>query len=302
MNTNKISLKQIVECLVIITCVIFSTFAVAEDLFHQQTLRIGFHRPSFHDYSREDLEISVKILTEEMGKELGIETNVTIYEDMKSMNADFEKGTINLIFASPLLIANEVDNSLLADGFKMIPSGGTADRLVILTRKNEGLDNFKSLRNKKLGLVENDPTSDLYVNFLSQSNFKKDYQNSLKLMPREKKSHQVILKLFFGQIDVTCVYENFYQTTAELNPQILDRVQIIEHIDGILQGAGFFHKNVDPAFRERVINAAIKLNTYPRGRQFLEIFKTEEALRAIPSDLTVTKKLFNDYLHLKKIK
>lgn len=302
MNTNKISLKQIVECLVIITCVIFSTFAVAEDLFSQKNLRIGFHRPSFHDYSREDLEISVKILTEEMGRELGIETNVTTYEDMKSMNADFENGTINLIFASPLLIANEVDNALLADGFKMIPSGGTADRLVILTRKNEGLDNFMSLRNKKLGLVENDPTSDIYVNFLAQSNFKKDYQNSLKLMPREKKSHQVILKLFFGQIDVTCVYENFYQTTAELNPQILDRVQIIEHIDGILQGAGFFHKNIDATFRKRVINAAIKLNTYPRGRQFLEIFKTEVALPINSSDLTVTKKLFNDYQHLKKIK
>jgi len=69
-----------------------------------------------------------------------------------------------------------------------------------------------------------------------------------------------------------------------------------------LQGAGFFHKNVDPTFREIVINASIKLNTYPRGRQFLEIFKTEEALRAIPSDLTMTKKLFNDYQHLKKIK
>ncbi|MDO9163974.1 MAG: PhnD/SsuA/transferrin family substrate-binding protein [Methylococcaceae bacterium] len=302
MNTNRISLKQIAECLVIITCLIFSTCAVAEDLFHQQTLRIGFHRPSFHEYSREDLVISVKIITEEMGKDLGIETNVAIYEDMKLMNADFENGTINLIFASPLLIANEVDNTLLADGFKMIPSGGNADRLVILTRKNEGMDNFKSLRNKKLGLVENDPTSDLYVNFLSQSNFKKDFQDTLKKMPREKKSHQVILKLFFGQIDVTCVYESFFQTTTELNPQILERVQIIEHIDGILQSAGFFHKNVDPAFRESVINAVLKLNTYPRGQQFLEIFKTEEALPVSPSELTITKKLFNDYQHLKTIK
>lgn len=296
--SNKIIAKYVLT----LTFLLCAKFVGAGDLFAEQTLRIGFHRPSFHEYSREDLEISVKILTEEMGKELGIQTNVLIYEDIKLMRADFEQGKINLIFASPLIITNQFDNTLLADGFKMVPAGGSANTLVVLTRKNEGMDNFKSLRDKKLGLIENDPATDLYINFLSLSNFNKESKNVFREIPREKKSHQIILKLFFGQADVVSVYKNFYDITAELNPQILSKIQIIDHIDGILQSAGFFHKNVEQAFRDRIIGEAIKLNSYARGQQFLAIFKTEKAIRVSPTELAMTKQLYKDYQHLKKIK
>lgn len=295
-------LSRVVNCFLLMSLMLLSGLANAEDLFAEQSLRIGFHRPSFHEYSREDLEISVKILTEEMGKEIGIQTSVSIYEDIKLMRTDFEQGKVNLIFASPLLIATKFDNTLLADGFKMVPSGGNIDRLVVLTRKNEGMDDFNSLRSKKLGLVDNDPAADLYINFLSQSNFKKDYHDIFRENPREKKSHQVILKLFFGQVDVVCIYDTFYQITTELNPQILSKTQIIAHIDGILQGAGFFHKNIDPVFRERVIAEAIKLNTYPRGRQFLEIFKNDKSIRVSPTELAMIRQLYSNYQRLKKVK
>lgn len=295
-------LTQMVNWFMLMGFMIFAGLAGAEDLFAEQTLRVGLHRPSFHDFSREDLEHSVKILTEELGKEVGIQTTVMIYEDIDSMRTDFEQGKINLIFASPLLIATQIDKSLLADGFKLVIAGGNTDSLVVLTRKNEKMDDFKSLRRKKLGLVENDPAADLYINFLSRSNFNKDYPDIFKEIPREKKSHQVILKLFFGQSDVVCVYDNIYQIMSELNPQIFSKTQIIAHIDGILQGAGFFHKNVDPMFRDRVIVEAIRLNTYARGRQFLELFKADKTVRVSPTDLASSRRLYNDYQKLNKIR
>lgn len=305
MNTNPTPVKrarQISRYFLTIAFMMIAGFACADKLSASESLRIGFHRPSFHEYSREDLEISVKILTEEMGREIGIQTTVFMYDDIKLMRADFEQGKINLVFSSPLLIANKFDNTLLTDGFKLVPSGGNIDTLVVLTRKNEGMDNFSSLRGKKLGLIENDPATDLYVNFLSRSSFHRDSQDIFKEIPREKKSHQAILKLFFGQVDVICVYENYYEITAELNPQIFAKTQIIAHISGILQSAGFFHKNVDPAFRERVIAEVIKLNTYARGRQFLEIFKTEKALRVSPVELAITRQLYSNYQRLSKTK
>lgn len=293
--------KQIVSYFLFIFFVIFPAVTGASDLFGEKTLRIGFHRPSFHEYSREDLQITVKIVTEEMGKDLGIQTAVFIYEDMKLMSTDFAQGKINLIFSSPLLIANEVDNTLLADGVKFLPIGGDLTSLVILTQKNKGMDNFNSLRGKKLSLIENDPVTELYVNFLSQSNFKKDYIDVFEKTPREKKSNQAILKLFFNKVDVVCVYENFFRTTAELNPQILSKIQIINHSDSLLQSVGFFHKNVDAVFREDVIAAVIKLNTYPRGQQFLQIFKTDQAIRASPIELAMIKQLYSNYRRMKKL-
>jgi len=299
-SINQMALKHL-HYFLTITLLMFAGFADADDLFAEQTLRIGFHGASFHEYSREDLEVSVKIVTEEMGKAIGLETNVVIYEDMKLMLTDFEKGRINLIFASPLLIATGINNDLLADGFKFMPSGGNGDSLVILTKKNAGMDHFNSLRGKRLGLAESDPVSDLYVNFLAQSTFKKDSQQVFKKISHDKRSHLVILKLFFDQVDVACVHENFFAITGELNPQILSTIQIIDRIGGIPPGPGFFHKKVDPAFRERVIAEVIKMDTYPRGQQFLEIFKTEKALRATPAELDTIKQLYKDYQHLRKI-
>ncbi len=294
--------RQIASTMLIVVFLVLADVASADDLFSERSLRVGFHLPSFHEYSREDLEVSVKLLTEEMGRSINIKTSISSYEDIKSMREDFEQGKINLVFVSPLLIITHFDSRLIADGFKLILSGGNPDRLVVLTRKNEGMDSFKSLRGKKLGLIENDPAADLYINYLSQSNFGKDYSRVFKEMPREKKSHQIILKLFFSQVDVVSVYENFYKVTGELNPQIFQKTQIIDHIDGILQTACFFHKNVDPVFREQVIAEVLKLETYPRGRQYLEIFKTEHAVRVTPDELNGAKQLFNNYQRFKKSK
>jgi ABC-type phosphate/phosphonate transport system substrate-binding protein len=164
------------------------------------------------------------------------------------------------------------------------------------------MNDFKQLLGKKLGLVDNDPAAELYLNLLAVKNFNKDYKDVFKEIPRERKSHQIILKLFFGQADVVCVYNSYFQITAELNPQILSKIQIISEINGILQGAGFFHQKVDAGFRERVIAEAINLNTYARGQQFLEMFKSEKAERVNVKDLDVSKKLYIDYQHLKKSK
>jgi ABC-type phosphate/phosphonate transport system substrate-binding protein len=303
MDANKTFLNRAQHIASYILAAVFlsvANVAVAGDLFSERSLRVGFHLPSFHEYSREDFEVSVKILTEEMGKSLDINTNIIGYEDIKSMRKDFEQGRINMIFASPLLVITQFDNSLISDGFKMILSGGNPDRLVILTRKHEGMDSFKALRGKKLGLIENDPAADLYVNYLSRLNFHKDYPQVFKEMPREKKSHQIILKLFFSQVDVVSVYENFYQITGELNPQIFEKIQVIGHIDGILQSACFFHKNVDPAFREQVISEVLKLNTYARGRQYLEVLKTDKAIRVTPDELDKTRELYNNNQHFKR--
>jgi ABC-type phosphate/phosphonate transport system substrate-binding protein len=287
--------KTIVRIILAIAYVIFAEYAGASDTIPEQTLRVGFHLPSFHDYSREELEISVKLLTEEMGNKIGINTTVTVYEDLEAIRTAFEQGNINLIYASPILIVNTLDNSLLTDGLKLVIEDGEPDKLVILTRKNAGMDDFKSLQNKRLSLVENDPGADLYLNFLSRSYFNKDFKNVFIEMPQEKKSHQAILKLFFGQTDVACVYDNIYQIVAEMNPQILAKTQVIEHFNGILQGAGFFHKNVDAVFRERIITEAIKLNTYARGQQFLELFKADKMVRVSSADLAISKQLSSDY-------
>jgi len=294
-------LSLFIKILALIGLTIATDLATAADNFLEPTFRAGFYTRAFPDFSYEDIEISVKVLGEEIGKQAGIKTTITVFNDINLMRKAFELGEINFVVASTLNLANDFDNKLLADGFKLTPNDPT-ENLLIITRKNEGLDEFKAARGKRLALVEYDPVADLYIDYLALSTFKKNYQASFKSISREKKAHQIILKLFFGQADVVCVYQNAYKIASELNPQLLSKLQIIAQLRGIPQGAGLFHKNVPAEFREHVITEVMKLETHARGQQFLQLFKADKTIRASLADLTATKQLYIDHQKITKNK
>ena len=97
---------------------LFSVWANAKDQFAEQTLRAGFYTRAFQGFSTEDIEISVKLFSEELGKNANIQTSVTVFDDITLMRNAFEQGEINFVVASALTLATDFDNSLLADGFK----------------------------------------------------------------------------------------------------------------------------------------------------------------------------------------
>ena len=291
--------KQIAQLFIAIGFLIFAGYSYAEDSSAVQTLRAGFYASAFPDLSGEDLDITVKQLSEEIGKEVGIETKVTVFYDLGLMRKAFEKEDINFVFASALNLANDFDNKLFADGFRAITSNELADTLVVMTRKNEGLDNFAAVQGKRLALVEYNPVAELYMDFLSLSTFKKPYKLSFDKISREKKSQHIILKLFFGQADVACVYQYAFELAGELNPQLFEKLQIISQIKGIPQGIGFFHQNTPAAFRESVISEFLRLDTHAKGQELLQLLKLNKTVRARPEDLAVIKKLYEDYRELK---
>ncbi len=272
----------------------------ADNLFAVETLRAGFYTRAFPDFSKEDLEVSVKLLSEEIGDTVGIKTTVTVFEDIAALRQAFEQGEINFAVASSFNFANEFDNNVLADGFRLTVNSVNPDSILVLSRKNEGLDTIKSLLGKRLALVETNPIADLYIDFLAHSNFHKDVQTAFSVILREKKANQVILKLFFGQTDVACVYQNAYKLATELNPQLLTKLQILSQLDDIPFGGGYFHKKVPSEFRERVISEALKLSNNPRGQQLLELFKADKVVRSTLDDLVSTKRLYSEYKKLGK--
>jgi ABC-type phosphate/phosphonate transport system substrate-binding protein len=277
-----------------------SDWACAEDLFAEQTLRIGFYERAYPDFSSEDIKITVKVLGEALGTNAGIPTTITIYDDIALMRNAFEQGEINFVLASTLNLANDFNSNLFTDGFRVIRLTEHSDTIAVLTRKNQGIDTFKALAGKRLTLVENSPIADLYIDFLALSTFNKKYKTSFKETQRERKAQRVILKLFFGQTDAICVYLDTYNVATELNPQLLSKIQVISQLDNIPQGAGLFHKNVDPTFRDRVIKEMLRMNENVRGQQLLQLFKADKTIRASIADLAGAKRLYADYQQLKK--
>ncbi|PPD35920.1 MAG: hypothetical protein CTY19_02415 [Methylomonas sp.] len=268
--------------------IFFSQISITQatdDLFAKPTLRAGIHVQSFPDFSAEDVEVSVKLLSEEIGRDMGIETSVTAYEDIKALKQDFDTGVINFVVASTILFASHFDTDSFSNGFRFVRQGIATDTLLLLGQAKQGLTRFDSYQGKRLILAEFDPLAEIYLDILSRKHFKKSFIHSFKLMKREKKSHQLILKLFFDQADLACVYRTAYQVAIELNPELQHKLFIVSEIDNIPQGIGLFHKNVPEAFRASVIAQATKLHGRTRGEQLLQLFKSDHVVYADTSDL-----------------
>ena len=279
-----------------------SALAYADEVRNKPAFRAGFYMHSFSNVPIEDLKISLKVLAEEIGDKIGIQTTIVVFDDLKLLRTAFEQGEINFVAASSLQLTNEFDVSLFADGFRFFTSSELTDTLVVMTRKGEGVDDFKSLKGMRLALVEEDPIAELYVNVLSLSILKQSAKFTFKEVNKYKKPQQIILKLFFGQTDVICFYQKAYQLAVELNPQLNTKLQVIEKLDDVPLGLGFFHKNVPSDLREKVIAEALRLSSYTRGRELLNIFRSDLAIRTTLADLDGAKRLFADFKKFKNIK
>lgn len=256
----------------------------------KQILMVGISAQSFPDVSLTDIEVTIKLLGEELGESSGYETIVTAYNNEKRLQQDFEQGKINFVVTSSLILAVEYDQSLLTDGFRFVRDSEFPDQLLIVGQQRYELEDF---RGKRMVLAQRDPMNELNMDYFAWKTFKQGYKSSFKVLPPVEKVNQLLLKIFFGEADLTSVYQNFYQTALELNPQLRTRLKVLAQMDNVPAAGAFFRKDTQETFREKVILEALHMTDKPRGKQLMEMFKCDRILRSGVEDLMPAKQLFN---------
>lgn len=255
----------------------------------QLVLKAGISANSFPDVSAVDIEVTIKLLVEEIAKNAGFEAEVTAYTDERQMQQDFESGKINFVSASSLILVRDYDNTLFASGIRFVREYKYPDQMLIVGSAK--YNSFNELRGKRLVLAQSDPLTELYADYMALKNFKTSYQNSFKVLPPAK-VNQLLLKIFFGEADLTVVEFHFYKTALEMNPQLEGKLKILAQLDNIPAAGAFFHKDTPVAFQDKIAQAALSLGAEPRGRQLMDVFKTDRIYRSDLRDLIPAKQLF----------
>lgn len=214
------------------------------------------------------------------------------------MQRALEQDEVNFIVSSPLAIIENFDLQQLTDGYKVYSDGSTTEDLLVITRKDSHINNVKDFKNKHLSLLMNDKLSSIFLNTLTLDHSKQQANNLFKQIDYVDKSSQLIYKLFFKQTDIILIYQQAYKLALELNPQIKHNTQIIYKLPKMHRGIGFFHKRVDPNFRNSVIFELEKIHQSFTGQQLLNIFLTDQLKRSTISDLNNVIKLKQKYDHL----
>ncbi len=270
----------------------------ADKVIEQPSLNMGLFVNSLSEVTRADVDVAFNFWAGEIGKQEGITVMTQVYTDINVMRRDFDADKINFIIASPLPLLNEFDHEQLAEGYKVVWGSSAEDNLLVVTRKQSKLHDLVALKNKQLSIVQNEPISAMYADILALESFGLEAKKVFSKINYESKSTRLVLNLFFKRTDVILVYQQLYDLTCELNPQIKRDTQIINVLPNLPRVLGYFHKRVDPEFRELVLTEVDKLATHPRGRQLLALFQADKVVRSNTTDLKSTQELQQRYLQL----
>ena len=263
-------------------------------------IAIGFYLPVSRDVPRKDVEVSLRYWTDELAHTLNVTYKpIEFYDDLGKLKHAMETGKVNFIVATSMGVVQHFSLEELGDGFsgyKALP-----DHLLLVVRRDAGIQSLADLAGKRVALLEGDELSDLYMETLLMKAWGKPEWSRLASVSRELRSSKLAHRLFFGQADAALILRNGYEAAVALNPQIEQRLRILDNYTLKIRSPhiGLFSAHVRPEYRETYTQGVMKLNDTARGRQVLQIYQADKMVRTPVSDLLPYKALLEEHSALK---
>jgi len=236
-------------------------------------LAMGYYYPSLSIITNPtDIQVSLNYWIRELTSSYGMDNVYSVlYKDIDQMHQDFVDKKIDLIIAPPLLIATKFDRKILSDGFLGMQSADYLDHLSIIVRQENNIP-FDGFLGKRLLL----PSNDLLAKMFIETEILKQYHRPIKQVfsqvKNSNKSQRMVLDLFFDKADVAIVYKNALDVILELNPQLSEKIKVIQGFPIRGRSFGYFH--TDYPYQEKLRIKVSLFNKQPKAKLILQLFHT----------------------------
>lgn len=131
-------------------------------------------------------------------------------------------------FGNPLLLLKKEDQFNLNSIYAPVLNDEVMHQYVLLVKKESGITALEQLKGKKLGYSDADTIGLMFLKkaVLNKKDALKDHFFSKGVV--KNNPNLVISSLFFNQVDAVIVLKNDYLIAAELNPQLKQKLSVIE--------------------------------------------------------------------------
>ncbi len=168
--------------------------------------------------------------------------------------------------------------------------------LLLVVRKGDGIIRLEQLRHKKMN-VDVGQQGTIAIKWLN-SQLKtqglpssKDFLGSISEFT---KSNQALLPVFFGKADSCLVSQSHYETMSEMNPQISSQLYILAHSPGFVTGIIAIRSSVDRTIRETIVKNLENIDSDPKGRQIMTLFRINRLVPFQAEHLKSVEKLIQE--------
>lgn len=261
-------------------------------------LNMGFYLPAIRDANPTDLKISLTVWAEEIAKPFGVRIHTSTYEDLTAMRQALDRAELNFINAPGMELAELFAPGDIRQGYAR-RRHGIDEGLVLVVAKSSGLRQFADLRGKRVARLSDDRLAEVFLETQCLKVARLDCADLLVIRD-EKKDIQSVYSVFFGRADAALVQMATLRIAQELNPQVAERFLPILEWKVPAMFFGMMTRHTDERHRALILDSIKEALKMPRGRQMLELFKTDY-LEPVDADaIQPYRVLLQDYNALRK--
>ena len=264
----------------------------------QPIVKFGFYLPTNREANMADIKVSLQVWAEELAGTLGYRIVTTTYQNMAEVRAAVDRGELHFVNAGGMELAETFGPGELQRGYASHQQGAD-EGLALVARSDSGLTSFSELRSKRVSRLSNDRLAEI---FLETQCLKTSKQrcNQFLTLAEEKRDIQSVYSVFFGKADAALVTLATLHTAIELNPQVATRLKVILDWKTTALVFGMMTRGADPAVINVMMGSVRETLKTARGRQMLELFKTDFLDAVDPSALNAYWTLLQEYRALEK--
>jgi phosphonate transport system substrate-binding protein len=222
-----------------------------------------------------DARAAMSVWTTELLKAIGLEPDPNEEWVMESARllAAIRGGKVDLFCITVQeyrQVAPYVDTS------RIITDDHDGDELLLVVRDGSGIVNMAGLRGRSLILWES-PSTSLGEPWLTVSLWREGLESPKQLLGRmttNTKLSQVVLPLFFGQVDACVVTRQGLDTMVELNPQLSRKLRVLLASPRMRSAFLAFRKDYPAHLKKPIFDRVRELKSIPASDQILTLFQS----------------------------
>ncbi len=260
-----------------------------------KSLVVGFTPQVFYNVDPRDAMSSARTWIEIVDRNLKnpCESRVVYFSNPQETESALTKNEVDII----VMISE--DFVRLRDNFDLVPALSSDygkrfyDELILLVRDDSGITRLAQLRGKRLR-VEGGQKGSVPLRWLDSlllKRFSVDALGFFSDLIQHPKANQSIMPVFFGQADACLASSNSFEIMNDLNPQIGRRLRILERSPGFATGVIAVRSGVQDPRRDAMIRAFRDMESDPKGRQLLTMFRINRLVPFRVEHLTSVEKV-----------
>ncbi|MDD2337372.1 MAG: PhnD/SsuA/transferrin family substrate-binding protein [Geobacteraceae bacterium] len=287
----------IATCTTSLLCLLSTMIVQASGVDHdkERPLVIGYSNQAFYNVDPRDAIGLTTVWVQNADRRMGNtkETKVVFFRDLADAEKALKANEVDII----ILLAEEF--FLLRDRVPLTPVLSADygrhfyDELLLMVRADSNITRIDQLRQKNIRIEsgQKGKIPMMWLNAFLMGKVSCDTRHFFSTINSNPKASQVIMPLFFGQTDACLASRSSFETMSELNPQLGQKLRILEKSPGFITGMVAVRRDILNPRRDAMVETIRDIGSHPRGRQLLTLFKINRVVEYREEHLTAINSL-----------